>query len=202
MELQWHRLGKQYTHQWIFRGLTHTLAAGSRTAITGPNGSGKSTLLQLLAAATLPSEGKITYQLKGQPLAAEQVYSQVNIAAPYMDLIEEFTLAELLAFHFKFKRLLPGYTLRQAAELMYLEKHWHKPVGLFSSGMKQRLKLGLALLSEGQLLLLDEPTTNLDATGQAWYQQQVPALSAGRTLVIASNQPAEYAWCEGRLHLG
>ena len=83
--------------------------------------------------------------------------------------------------------------------IMYLERGRHQLMREFSSGMKQRLKLGLALYADAPLLLLDEPTTNLDATGVAWYQEHVQATRAGRTLLLSSNVPAEYAFCDEQL---
>jgi ABC-type multidrug transport system ATPase subunit len=82
---------------------------------------------------------------------------------------------------------------------MYLTPARNRLIREFSSGMKQRLKLGLALYSASPLLLLDEPTTNLDATGVAWYQEHLRATRAGRTILLSSNIPAEYAWCDEQL---
>jgi ABC-type multidrug transport system ATPase subunit len=120
-------------------------------------------------------------------------------AAPYLELLEELTLLELLQFHTRFKPLQAGVSLDKLIGIMYLEKGRHQLVREFSSGMKQRLKLGLALYAEAPLLLLDEPTTNLDATGVAWYQEHVQATRAGRTLLLSSNVPAEYAFCDEQL---
>jgi len=105
----------------------------------------------------------------------------------------------MLRFHTQFKPLRPGVTLEQLLGIMYLEKSRHQLVREFSSGMKQRLKLGLALYAAAPLLLLDEPTTNLDATGVAWYQEHVRATRAGRTLLLSSNVAAEYAFCDEQL---
>ncbi|WP_310396326.1 ATP-binding cassette domain-containing protein [Hymenobacter sp.] len=192
-------LGKRFQRDWIFRGLTRAFRPGSATAVLGPNGAGKSTLLNTVSGQLLPTEGSLTYALASRPVAVEDLPQHLAYAAPYLELLEELTLWELLRFHTQFKALRPGTSLDQLIGLMYLEKSRHQLIREFSSGMKQRLKLALALYAEAPLLLLDEPTTNLDATGVAWYQEHVAATRAGRTLLLSSNVPAEYAFCDEQL---
>jgi len=192
-------LGKRFQRDWIFRGLTRAFRPGSATAVLGPNGAGKSTLLNTISGQLLPTEGELTYALAGRPVAVENLPQHLAYAAPYLELLEELTLLEMLHFHTQFKALRPGVTLDRLVELTYLEKSRHQLVREFSSGMKQRLKLALALYASAPLLLLDEPTTNLDVAGVAWYQEHVQATRAGRTLLLSSNVPAEYAFCDEQL---
>jgi len=197
-------LGRRYGRQWIFRGLSYTFAPGTATAVLGPNGAGKSTLLSILAGQLLPTEGRVSYALGGQPLPVAGVPRQLAYCAPYLELPEEFTLLELLAFHTRLKPLRAGISNAQLVEIMYLQKARHQAVRTFSSGMKQRLKLGLALYAATPLLLLDEPTTNLDATGATWYQEQVAAARQAdptRVVVVSSNVPAEYGFCEAAVRI-
>ena len=189
-------LGKRFQRDWIFRGLTRSFQPGSATAVLGPNGAGKSTLLNTISGQLLPTEGELTYILGGRPVAVEDLPRHLAYAAPYLELLEELTLMELLQFHTQFKPLRPGVSLDKLIDLMYLENSRHQLVREFSSGMKQRLKLALALYADAPLLLLDEPTTNLDATGMAWYQEHVEATRAGRTVLLSSNVATEYAFCD------
>ena len=189
-------LGKRFQRDWIFRGLTRLFRPGSATAVLGPNGAGKSTLLNTISGQLLPTEGELTYALSGRPVAVEDLPRHLAYAAPYLELLEELTLLELLQFHTQFKPLQPGVSLDKLIDLMYLENSRHQLVREFSSGMKQRLKLALALYADAPLLLLDEPTTNLDATGVAWYQEHVEATCAGRTVLLSSNVATEYAFCD------
>ena len=189
-------LGKRYQRDWIYRGLTRTFRPGSTTAVLGPNGAGKSTLLNTISGQLLPTEGELTYTLANRTVAVEDVPRYLAYAAPYLELLEELTLLELLQFHTRFKPLQSGISLDKLIGLMYLEKSRQQLVREFSSGMKQRLKLALALYADAPLLLLDEPTTNLDATGVAWYQEHVQATRAGRTVLLSSNVAAEYAFCD------
>ena len=189
-------LGKRFQRDWIFRGLTRSFQPGSATAVLGPNGAGKSTLLNTISGQLLPTEGELTYALGGRPVAVEDLPRYLAYAAPYLELLEELTLLELLQFHTQFKPLRPGVSLDKLIDLMYLENSRHQLVREFSSGMKQRLKLALALYADAPLLLLDEPTTNLDATGVAWYKEHVEATRAGRTVLLSSNVATEYAFCD------
>lgn len=182
-------LGKRFSREWIFRHFTFTLESAKTYAITGSNGSGKSTLSQVLWGQVPPSAGKLRYFIDSELIT--DVYKHVAIAAPYMDLIEEFTLDEIVRFHFKFKKPVAGISLDQMAAKMELVHSRDKKIGAFSSGMKQRLKLALAFYSDTPLLFLDEPTTNLDRQAIAWYKENL-SHCAGRTTVIASNQEEEY----------
>lgn len=174
---------------------------GEPCAVTGPNGSGKSTLLRVLSGYQPPTEGKISLKIGGKAIAAEDSFRFVSIAAPYLELIEDFSLAELLRFHFSFKRVSANRPLEELAERMYLYQAWNKPIKHFSSGMKQRLRLGLAFYTDTPILLLDEPTSNLDEQGQQWYKQEILSVLPAKLVLIASNQPTEYHFCSNRLNL-
>jgi len=105
-------------------------------------------------------------------------------------------LLELLHFHAQFKPWLPGVSSQDVAELIQLEKHKNKAVKYFSSGMKQRVKLGLAFFSQSPCLFLDEPTANLDAQGARWYLEHVENLLSNRWVMICSNEPKEYEFAK------
>lgn len=193
------QLGKKYRKEWIFRRVDLTLTAGTSYTFVGPNGSGKSTLLQLLTGNLPISEGKITYTLNGTVLESERWFRQVSIAAPYLELVEELTLDELLVFHQTFKPFKAGLTSEAVAERLLLSHARHKEIKFFSSGMKQRVKLGLAFFSDAPVVILDEPTSNLDRQGAAWYHDQVRQLTPDQLLLIGSNQPEEYDFCSNVL---
>ncbi|GAA4350318.1 ABC transporter ATP-binding protein [Hymenobacter saemangeumensis] len=201
MQIEAAGLGKRFQRDWIFRGLSRTFRPGSATAVLGANGAGKSTLLNTISGQLLPTEGSLSYSLGGRAVPVEEVPRHLAYAAPYLELLEELTLLELLRFHTRFKPLQPGCSLERLVDIMYLQQARHRLVREFSSGMKQRLKLGLALYADAPLLLLDEPTTNLDATGSAWFEEHVRLTRAGRTVLLSSNVPAEYAFCEDQLRV-
>lgn len=196
MDLLLSDISKHFGREVVFKGVTLSLACGSRTAILGPNGSGKSTLLQVIGGALVPTAGSITHRSNGKDLAQEEVYRHVSIAAPYLGLYEDLSLKQAVEFHARFKPFRKGIAPADVARIAYLEHALEKPVLNFSSGMKQRLKLALAILSDTPLLLLDEPASNLDAEAIAWYRTLLQGHMDGRTLLVASNrQAAEHDFC-------
>ena len=189
------QIGKKYRKEWIFRRVNLSLTAGTSYTFVGPNGSGKSTLLQLIAGNLPATEGKLTYTVSGKDIESDDWFRQVSIAAPYLELVEELTLDELLIFHQTFKPFKANLTPEVIADRLLLTPARHKEIKYFSSGMKQRVKLGLAFFSNSPVVILDEPTSNLDRQGAAWYHEQVRQLSPDQLLLIGSNQPEEYDFC-------
>lgn len=196
MKIELSKIGKKYRNEWIFRNTNLTFSSNESYTFVGPNGSGKSTLLQVIAGSLPQSEGEIIYTENGSVVSMEEIFRKITIAAPYLELIEEFTLLELVSFHQKFKPLKDNITPIEFLELIQLAPHKNKPIRNFSSGMKQRLKLGLAFYSDCPVIMLDEPTSNLDAQASAWYLNQVELHKHNRLLIICSNQPQEYTFCK------
>jgi ABC-type multidrug transport system ATPase subunit len=195
MTIQLTNIGRRFNREWIFRGVDYSFTMGESYAILGPNGSGKSTLLQVLNGSLTPSAGSIKYFSGGAEIEAEQIFSQLSFAAPYLDLIEEFTLSEVIDFHFKFKPCKTALDKNSVIGLLGMETSRNKQIRNFSSGMKQRLKLALAFCADTPLLMLDEPTSNLDSQGVDWYLALIEQYAAGRLTIICSNQEHEYSFC-------
>jgi len=187
--------GKRFNREWIFRHFNYQLESGRAYAITGPNGSGKSTLLQAISGATIINEGSIRYEHEGPGIADENIFREVSLCAPYLELIEEMTATEFLEFHQGFKSFLPGLDLTSILQKMELEKAAHKQIRYYSSGMKQRVKLAQCLLSDTAIVLLDEPCTNLDEAGINLYHQLVEQYCKDRLVIVSSNDPVEYRFC-------
>lgn len=185
-------LGKRFNREWIFKGFSFEFIPNKIYAIVGPNGSGKSTLLQVLWGQMLPSTGELVYQQGDQNILISEVFNHLSIATPYMDLIEEFTLEEMVKFHFKFKSINSNLTISQVIEATGLAGSKDKTIANFSSGMRQRLKLGLAFHTKSEVMYLDEPTTNLDKGAIQWYWDQLNQLIGKKTILIASNVDTEY----------
>lgn len=201
MEIRLTNAGKRFYREWIFRGIDLHIGSSENIALLGPNGSGKSTLLQLISGATLPTEGSVSYSENNQPVDPERVYKHVSMAAPYLELIEDFTLEELIHFHFSFKKIR-GSVTASVLEETGLSSKAKSQYRFFSSGMKQRVKLTLALCSDTSLLFLDEPCSNLDQAGIEWYSDMILKHGSNRTVLVASNTvKEEYAFCSRIIHL-
>lgn len=201
VEIELVNASKRFQYEWIFRNLSISIPAGSKWAITGSNGSGKSTLIKSIASLNPLTEGSIKYFFEGKEISEEQIYQYLTISAPYLELPEEFSLLEILNFHFQFKNVFQNLSFEEMIGEMYLENHSQKPINQFSSGMKQRLKLGLCLFSDVPLVLLDEPTSNLDEKGVNWYLALIEKFGKERTILVCSNDPREYTFCENHIHI-
>ena len=190
--------GKRFNRDWIFRHFNFEFSHPVTYAITGPNGSGKSTLLQVLSGAVIATTGKIIYQHPASPTPFQDdtVFNYLSIAAPYLEVIEEMTLTELLRFHQTFKPFINGIAIADIIERINLEKAADKQIRYFSSGMKQRVKLAQAIFSDTPCLFLDEPCTNFDESGFQLYHELMEAYGKNRLAIISSNDPNEYAFAD------
>jgi len=194
--------GRRFNREWVFRGVTHTFISDRHTVILGPNGSGKSTLLQVILGSLSPSEGTVSYRVNGNETAPDDSLGLVSIATPYMELVEEFTLHEMLEFHANLQPFKVGFSFDSIIELLYLTEAADRPIRNYSSGMRQRVKLGMALLSDTPFVLLDEPTSNLDAKAMEWYADLVTEHMEGRVVIVCSNaQEAEHFFCTEQLNV-
>lgn len=193
-------VGKRFNRHWLFRNLSHTFHQDRHTVILGANGSGKSTLLQVVLGSLVPSEGTVTYSYAGKQYTPEDNRCLFSIATPYLELIEEFTLREMLAFQGKLRPYRNGATIDELVNRLGLDAAADRAIRHYSSGMRQRVKLGMALLSDTPFVLLDEPTSNLDKEAVAWYAQLVSQHMADRVVIVCSNtQEQDYFFCNERL---
>jgi ABC-type multidrug transport system ATPase subunit len=150
----------------------------------------------------MPTAGEVVYYDGDEKLPLDAVHKYITIAAPYMELPEEFTPVEILDFHLGFKSFYNSMSADDFLELINLSDAANKPLNNFSSGMKQRLKLGLAIVSQSDLLLLDEPTINLDSQGVELYKSLIKNYGNDRIIIVCSNNiEDEYAFCDVTLNV-
>jgi ABC-type multidrug transport system ATPase subunit len=200
MQITLSKIGKRFNSEWIFRNVNFQFNVAEKYVLLGGNGSGKSTLLQIIAGNFLPSTGNISYQYNSVQISSEEIYKYLTIAAPYLELLEEFTFQELIKFQKAFKPFL--ITEKELLEISELQHIKSKPIKYFSSGMKQRAKITLAVLADVPLLLLDEPSTNLDHKAVQWYDDLIKKFAMHKTIIVASNkQEAEYTFCNHFLNI-
>ena len=169
---------------------------GTTLGIAGSNGSGKSTLLKCLGRLLSPSRGNITWSSNGQELSADLLQQKLGYAAPYINLYEELSCRENLTFLAKLrhanKEANPDYWL----EKTQIASVANQPFGKLSTGQQQRLRLASALFHEPNILLLDEPGSNLDEAGRRLVNDMAQSYqSPGKMLVIASNDDKELSLC-------
>lgn len=181
-------VGKRFGTQWIFRNVNLALKPGNTYAITGRNGSGKSTLLKTLAGLVTQNEGNITYTLEKQTIQPDAVPAHLSFSSPYMELIEELTISEMINFHASMRTLL--LSISELSEQIKISNKTE--IRNLSSGMKQRLKFALAIFTKSDALFIDEPTANFDNEWANWYLETISNYKGNRLVVIASNHEMEY----------
>ena len=195
-------IAKKFKKDWIFRNVNFHFETPGTYVIKGSNGSGKSTLLRLISSYLSPSEGKQKLILHSEEISIDEWPKYIAYAAPYFELIEEMFLEEFVEFYIQFKPLRPHITKDDLIKIAYLEESKHKQIKNFSSGMKQRLKLALAWLSDVTIILLDEPSSNLDKKGVEWYKNLAKEYSKDKLVIVCSNNiEDEYFFCEHSLNI-
>lgn len=194
--------GKSFNRHWLFRNLSITFNSGEKWAILGPNGSGKSTLGLLLSGQLLPTEGSVAFFANQNSIPLQKLHGYVSLTSPAMELNEDLNVRELFHQHHRLKPLQQGCGADAFAHIAGFNKQtMQKPMATFSSGMKQRVKLGLAVMSDTPLLILDEPFTNLDKAGEQFFHELLEKYGHNRLLMVASNREEEYAVCDRQINL-
>ena len=200
MNIQLKNISKRYDTGWIIKDLDLEIHSGDRIAIKGPNGSGKSTLIQMIAGYLSNSKGKICYNYQGKNIDRDDIYRYISIATAYSELDEELNAVELFR-HFKNFKAFQIQDSDRFLELVDLSDHRNKAVKYFSSGMKQRLILGLALCMDLPLLILDEPGSFLDKDKKRWFNGLLADYARFKTVIIASNEDSDLEFCDRELIL-
>ncbi|MFM7720675.1 MAG: ATP-binding cassette domain-containing protein [Sediminibacterium sp.] len=202
MRIQLTAASKRFNTEWIFSNLNFSFTTGQHYALIGNNGSGKSTLLQIIAGYIGLTKGGIQWiSTSNETIDSTNIFQYISIAAPYLELVEEFTALEQITFQQQFKPLQNGLEPIELLEKIGLRNAAKKQIRNFSSGMKQRLKLVLAIFDQAPILLLDEPCSNLDQEGIQTYHQLMQTYAMHKLIIVASNDPQEYQFCSQQLSL-
>jgi len=158
--------------------------------LVGPNGSGKSTLLKLIAGLLRSDHGTVRHVVSGRDAPGGKWYRHIGLVSPELTLYEELTALEILRLADRLGRLgTSSPEHHQILEEFGLDGRGYDLVQTYSSGMKQRLKYCAACLKQPLLLLLDEPTANLDGEGVERVWQALERRKP--TLIIATNEENE-----------
>ena len=202
ISIQLNNIGKRYIREWIFRKIDLTISQSDKIVLLGSNGSGKSTLLQIISNYQLASEGKITYLNNNKEIEEDKIYQHLSIASPYMELIEDYSPIELIQHQSIYKPFFNQLNPKQILEIAELNHVANKYIKYFSSGMKQRIKIALAVLADCPLLFLDEPVSNLDKEAIAWYKNLIKEYAMNKTIIVCSNKITdEYEFCQKEINI-
>ncbi len=193
-------ISKKYNQHFLYKNLSLDILPTDKIVITGNNGSGKSTLLKIIIGLVSPTSGNVEYFIDNTSIDKHQWYKYISLAAPYMAMIDDFSINELTEHLFIFK----NYQIKkkEVIDILGLNKHIQKPLKYFSSGMKQKVRLLFAITDSAPVLLLDEPISNLDAVTIDWYTKMIKEFAIHKTIIVFSNsQQQEYFFCNKHVDL-
>jgi len=200
MELFLDNIWKRYTSGWVLKEVSSHIPQGQHVSIVGANGSGKSTLLQIISGYLSPSKGEVNYKNANKHIDRDNIYKYCSISAAYAELDEEMSITELYNHYKIFKPLIVN-SLDEFLELTDFMKLKDRQIRYFSSGMKQRLSLGLAFIMDVPILLMDEPTSFLDEQKKSWYGEMINLYARNKTVIIASNDQRDIKSCTSSIVL-
>ncbi len=204
MRLVLRNITKEFNRKPVFRDISLELDHVDSLVITGKNGAGKSTLVKIISGVLSPTRGTVEFRDEQAVFSPDDVRDRIGLVSPYLQLYDEFSAWENLRFLSRI-RANAMHVEEESERLLQQFGLWEKrndPVRTYSSGMKQRLKFVFALVHRPEVLLLDEPTANLDSEGIDVVRQVVEQQKNRSILIVATNVETEIPWCNKRLHLG
>ncbi|MDO8549556.1 MAG: ABC transporter ATP-binding protein [Ignavibacteria bacterium] len=195
-------VNKTFGRRLIFKDIRFKLDSSTIFGISGPNGSGKSTLVKIIANIISPSSGKLIHNLNGSEIKPERLHNHIGLVSPYLVLYDEFTAYENLNYFSEIRGI--SFNNERVDNLLnkfLLFNRRDDLVKTYSSGMKQRLKFIFALMHSPQLIILDEPTSNLDDEGKEVVYELIKEEGSRNIVIIASNEKTDLLLCNERINL-
>ena len=197
MDLHVENLTQRFGFRTVIKETSFVLLAGQSLVITGDNGSGKTTLVRLLCNLLTPTAGTISYRNGKGALEGEDLRGRIGLVGPYLQLYRDLSAIENLAFLARGRGEKPdAQKIRELLEKVGLKGRGKDPLKTYSSGMLQRAKYAAAILHNPELLILDEPTANLDEAGKDMVLAVVNEQSQKGSLIVATNEVEERTWGE------
>ena len=191
-------LSKEFNRRVVFADISFILAERGSLAVTGKNGSGKSTLAKILCGLLSASKGTVTYSVAGKQIDPALIFRHVGLVSPYISMYDEFSGLENLSLYSEIRNLSGDSVADQERLLKQfgIFERRHSEVRTYSSGMKQRLKYAAALLHQPPVLILDEPTANLDEEGAATVRALMRTQAEQGILIIATNDKDDLSFAQ------
>lgn len=194
--LKLEKVTKIFGRRLIFNEIDFEFFQGNIYGLAGQNGSGKSTLSKIISGIISPTKGKVNHFLNKKNIPSEKLHDIIGFVSPYLVLYDEFTAEENLIHFAKIRGT--KYSETKAHKLFSefnLFDRKNELLKTYSSGMKQRMKFLFALLHNPYLLLLDEPTSNLDKSGKDIVYDIIREESKTKCIIIASNESTDLEMC-------
>ena len=195
-------LNKTFGRRLIFSGINFQFENSGIYGISGPNGSGKSTLVKIIAGLLSPTKGKIVHRTSGKEIISEKLHNHIGFVSPYLVLYEEFTAWENLSYFAMIRGIAFDKTYAEKLlEKFLLINRKNDLIKTYSSGMKQRMKFIFALIHHPEVLIFDEPTSNLDEEGKNSVYEIINEKSREGIVIIASNDKSDLDFCSDIIDL-
>ena len=203
MLVQLNDVSHRFERRWVLARLNLTVPAGQTVLLTGDNGAGKTTLLRLIATAVRPTRGEVRLFGASSQQALAQVRQRLALMTHHHFLYEGLTATENLRLICNFSPRATAADIPTRLEHAGLAAHSEALVATFSAGMKRRLALARLLLLRPELVLLDEPFTQLDPGGVRMMEEVVLTLQRSGATLIMSTHDIERgaALATAKLHL-
>ena len=194
-------LKKVFNRRVIFQNISFSIKQQQTLLVTGRNGSGKSTLVKLISDILSPSEGTFTLSSENGDVSASRT-SLLGLVSPYLQMYDEFSAEENLRYALTIRGTIADTShIHALLKKVFLFDRKDDPVRTFSSGMKQRMKYAFELVHNPPLLILDEPTSNLDTDGIAMVKQIMREQLQNGILIVATNDLDDVETYDARVDL-
>lgn len=202
MKIVVENIEKKFRYHSVLKDVSFELQSPGSLVITGSNGSGKTTLVKILCGLLSPTNGKVLLIKNGNEIPAAEQQFHFGLVGPYLQLYKDLTAWENLLFFAKVRGTQPDKDrLKNLIESVGLKGREHEELKNYSSGMLQRVKYLTAIYHEPEILVLDEPTSNLDEAGKNFVRQTIAAQSEKGMVIIATNEPEEVALGNQRVEI-
>lgn len=190
------KVSKIFGRRLVFKDISLQMHSGNVYGIAGCNGSGKSTLAKIIAGLISPSSGSMLHSAGNKKIENENLHDYLGFVSPYLFLYDEFTAEENLYHFAKIRGIkINNSKVDNLFELFNLADRKKDILKGYSSGMKQRMKFIFALQHSPQILIFDEPTSNLDNAGKDAVYKLIEEEGKNSLVIIASNEEVDLSYC-------
>jgi heme exporter protein A len=201
-QIEAENITQQFNRRIIFRDVSFRVSSGESLVLTGHNGSGKTTLVRIICQLIRPYRGEVRFLHDNQLIPNEKIYPHIGLVGPYLQLYNNLTALENYTFFARIRGLPVDVPLfRRWMERLGLKGREMDELRTYSSGMLQRVKYVMALFHQPEILILDEPTSNLDEEGTATVYDIMQEQKKEKILILATNEPQEIRFGDREVHL-
>lgn len=195
-------ISQQFNRRLIFENVSFAVSSGHSLAISGPNGSGKTTLVKIICQLLRPTNGKMLIRSNDNVITSHEIYPYLGLVGPYLQLYQNLTAFENYTFFSRIRgRAVDNQEFKSLMERLGLRGRELDEIRTYSSGMMQRLKYVMAMMHNPEILLVDEPTANLDENGSEIIHELMESQKKKKILILATNEPEELKFGEEKVIL-